>query len=69
MLIDSNSNLLTTNEMVQRLGQFVDNIISQQPKLITKEDVDSIFYKVIYDRKNFKLNDEKETYLRNEFES
>lgn len=53
---------------MQKMGQFADKIISEQPKPIGKEDVENIFFKIIFDRKNFKLNDDKETYLRNQFE-
>lgn len=55
--------------MAQRLAQFADNIISQRPKPITKEDVENVFYKILYDRKNFKFNDDKINYLREQFDS
>lgn len=63
------NNILSQNIISQKLVKFVEKIISEQPKPVSKEDVENILYKIIFDRKKFKLNDDKEQFLRNQFDS
>jgi hypothetical protein len=55
--------------IVVSLSDFADRIIQDQPKPIERSKLDQVFIKIIYDtHKGFKTNDDREIFLREQFE-
>ena len=64
-MIDTNQ--VNKEKIIENLGYYADYIIREsKPKGPRKQDVEQVFFKIIFDR-NMKLDNERESYLRNQF--